>query len=67
MTQTVPSWLKAALEQPTIDVPTAGKAFGLSRNSSYEAAARGEIKTIEMGRKKRVPTSWLRNVLGLDS
>ena len=63
----VPNWLKEALENPTTDVPIAGKALGLSRNGSYEAASRGEIKTIEIGRLKRVPTSWLRKVLGLES
>jgi hypothetical protein len=62
----IPNWLQEALEQPTIDVPIAGRALGLSRNGSYEAAARGQIKTIEIGRLKRVPTSWLRKVLGLD-
>jgi hypothetical protein len=40
----------------TISVPEAGKRyFGLSRNSSYEAASRGEIPTIKVGRLLRVP------------
>ena len=40
----------------TISVPEAGaRYFGLSRNASYDAAARGEIPTIRVGRLKRVP------------
>jgi hypothetical protein len=33
---------------------------------SYDAAARGDIKTVRFGRLKRVPTAWLRQKLGLD-
>jgi hypothetical protein len=40
----------------TISVPEAGrKYYGLSRNGSYDAAKRGEIPTIKVGRLKRVP------------
>ncbi len=40
----------------TLSVPEAGKIyFGLSRNGSYEAAHRGEIPTIRIGRLFRVP------------
>ena len=40
----------------TISVPEAGRAFfGLSRDGSYDAARRGEIPTIKVGRKLRVP------------
>ena len=44
-------------EKPlTTSVPEAGKRyFGLSRNASYDAAARGEIPTIKIGRLLRVP------------
>jgi excisionase family DNA binding protein len=37
------------------DVPEAGAKLGLSRNSSYEAAARGDIPTIRIGRLLKVP------------
>ncbi len=40
----------------TMSVPEAGrKYYGLSRNGSYEAADRGEIPTIRVGRLRRVP------------
>jgi hypothetical protein len=44
-------------EQPlTISVPEAGKRyFDLSRGASYQAAERGEIPTIRIGRLLRVP------------
>jgi hypothetical protein len=35
---------------PTMSVPEAGKKyFGLGRNASYAAAARGDIPTIKIG------------------
>src|SRR5262249_53802677 len=48
----------------TISVPEAGKQyFGLSRNGSYEAATRGEIPTIRIGRKLRVPIAAMERML----
>jgi hypothetical protein len=46
--------------------PTAGQALGLSRSSTYEGARTGEIEVIEVGRRKPVPTSFLRKKLGLN-
>jgi hypothetical protein len=50
-----------AEEKPlTIDVPTAGKRyFGICRTAAYDAAARGEIPTIRIGRLLRVPIAAL--------
>jgi hypothetical protein len=40
----------------TLSVPQYGKmVYGIGENSSYAAADRGDIPTIEMGGKKRVP------------
>jgi hypothetical protein len=40
----------------TMSVPEAGrKYYGLSRNGSYDAARRGEIPTIPVGKLLRVP------------
>ncbi len=37
----------------TLTIPVAGKKyFGLGRSASYEAARRGEIPTVKIGRKK---------------
>jgi hypothetical protein len=46
--------------------PTTGRALGLKRGATYAAAKSGEIKTIRIGRLKRVPTAWVRAKLGLD-
>ena len=37
------------------DVPEAGEMLGLTRNASYEAAKRGDIPTIRIGKLIRVP------------
>jgi Helix-turn-helix domain len=48
----------------TISVPEAGRRyFGLSRNGSYDAAARGDIPTIKIGRLLRVPVRALERIL----
>jgi ribosomal protein S14 len=48
----------------TISVPEAGKRyFGLCRNSSYDAAKRGQIPTIKIGRLLRVPVRALERML----
>jgi hypothetical protein len=48
----------------TISVPEAGRRyFGLSRNASYTAAARGELPTLRMGRLLRVPVRALERML----
>jgi len=54
------------IEWPVVPLwPHAGKTLGLSRGGTYAAAGRGDIKTIKLGRLKRVPTAWLKQTLGL--
>jgi len=36
-------------------VPEAGRKLGLGRNAAYEAAARGDIPTVKIGKLLRVP------------
>jgi len=48
----------------TLTVPEAGATyFSLSRGASYEAAKRGEIPTIKIGRLLRVPVRALEEML----
>jgi Helix-turn-helix domain len=48
----------------TMSVPASGKKyFGLSRNGAYDAAKRGEIPTIKIGRLLRVPIRALEAML----
>jgi hypothetical protein len=43
-------------EPKTLTVPEAGRRyFDLGRNASYDAARRGDIPTIRIGRLLRVP------------
>jgi hypothetical protein len=46
--------------------PEAGEVLGLRRGATYAAARSGDIKTLRIGRLLRVPTSWLRQTLGID-
>jgi helix-turn-helix protein len=48
----------------TLSVPEAGERyFGLCRNAAYDAAARGDIPTIRIGRLLRVPVRALERML----
>ncbi len=49
--RTVPLW------------PNAGRALGLGRNATYDAAARGEIPTLRFGRKIVVSKKVLARML----
>ena len=53
------------MDQPkTLTVPEAGRVyFDLGRNASYEAAWRGDIPTIRIGRLLRVPVVQLERKL----
>jgi excisionase family DNA binding protein len=48
----------------TLTVPEAGRRyFNLSRNAAYEAARRGELPVIRIGRLMRVPVVALEKML----
>jgi excisionase family DNA binding protein len=50
--------------EKTISVPESGRRyFGLCRGTSYEAAHRGDIPTIRIGRRIRVPVRALEQML----
>ena len=52
----------------TMTVPDAGRIYyGLSRNGSYEAAKRGDIPTIKIGKLLRVPVRALEEMLNAAS
>lgn len=48
----------------TITVDQAADVLGLGRSAAYEAARRGEIPTLRLGRKLRVPVPALLRMLG---
>jgi excisionase family DNA binding protein len=47
----------------TVTVPEAGVQLGISRNAAYEAAARGEIPTLRIGKRLVVPKAALDRML----
>ena len=48
----------------TISVPEAGRVYlGIGRDSSYEAAKRGDIPVIRIGRLLRVPVIAMERML----
>ena len=49
---------------PTISVEEAAGLLGVSRSAAYRAAKAGQLKTLRMGRKLRVPTAPLLRMLG---
>lgn len=49
----------------TLTVPEAGYLLGISRGSAYEAARRGELPTIRLGRRLLVPRGALDRLLDI--
>lgn len=50
-------------DRRTLTVEEAGRQLGISRNSAYEAAKRGEIPTIRIGRLILVPIAAFARLL----
>lgn len=58
--------VKATLpERLTTDIPTLAAELGVSRNGLYEAAKRGEIRTIKIGTRIVVPLAERNRLLGI--
>lgn len=54
---------------PVIDLATAGRALGIGRTKAYELARTDEFpcRVLRVGNSYRVPTAFLRELLGLTS
>ena len=50
-------------ESLTLSIPMAGAMAGIAKTASYKAARRGEIPTIKLGGKLRVPGAKWRRIL----
>jgi len=59
--------LERLRREPTISVPDYGQLIGVSRASAYVFAREGQIPTIRVGRRVRVPSAAVLRQLGLDS
>lgn len=58
---------KALEGQTTVDLwPTTGQILGLSKNATYQAAERGQIATLRLGRRWIVPVAPLLRQLGYE-
>ena len=57
--------MTASADDPkTLSVPVAGKRYlDFGRNASYEAAKRGDIPTIRIGKLLRVPVQAMERLL----
>lgn len=51
-------------QRATLSVEEAARQLGIGRNQAYEAAARGEIPTIRIGKRILVPKAALAKLLG---
>lgn len=51
------------MERLTLSIEEAGRALGLSRNSAYEAARRGELPVLRFGRRIVVSRARLEAML----
>lgn len=51
---------------PTLSVVRAGEILGMSRTAAYRAVSRGEIPTIRLAGRHRVPTLKLLQMLGYE-
>lgn len=67
MAATTPLPVPDPTERATLTVPEVARILGLSRNAGYEAAARGDLPTIRLGRRLLVPTAAFRRLLGIDA
>ena len=65
MTQIMPKPTQPLHDMPDVlTVEEAGRILRCSRSSAYQAARRGELPTIKLGRRLLVPTAALRRMLG---
>ena len=55
------------MERKVLTVPEAGAQLGLGRNASYDAAKRGDIPTIKLGKLLRVPKLAIERMLDATS
>ena len=53
------------MEKMTFTVEEAAKILGLGRSAAYQAAQRGDIPTLRIGRRLLVPTAGLEQMLGV--
>ena len=58
---------KKTVERATVTIAEAACKLGIGRNQAYEAARRGEIPTIRIGKRLLVPLAAFNRMLDGDS
>jgi excisionase family DNA binding protein len=56
-------FMQSEISRRTLSVVEAAKLLGIGRNQAYEAAHRGEIPTIKIGKRLLVPAAALERLL----
>lgn len=51
------------MERLGVNIPTAAKALGISRNLAYELAREGRLPTVRLGKRLVVPLKALERML----
>jgi hypothetical protein len=65
---TIEEAIQEVMRKPLIDLwPTTATLLDLSRSAVYDAAARGEIDTMDIGRLRKAISSPLRQKLKLEA
>jgi excisionase family DNA binding protein len=54
-------------ERVTMSIEEAAQKLGIGRNQAYEAARRGELPTINFGKRKLVPVAAFNRMLAQDN
>lgn len=65
-TRAEPLTVDAIRSRATLSVEEAAEVLGICRTAGYAAAKRGEVPTIRLGRRVRVPVPALLRLLGDD-
>lgn len=65
MTRSEPLTVDDLRRRPTITVREYAAFVGVSKDTAYEAAARGELRVLHIGRRVLVPTAPVLEALGL--
>jgi excisionase family DNA binding protein len=55
--------MRPSQERKTYDIGEAGRLLGIGRNQAYEAARRGDIPSIKIGKRVLVPKLALDRLL----
>ncbi|MGW0356110.1 helix-turn-helix domain-containing protein [Nocardia nova] len=65
MTTRAEEALKRVTSEPTISVGDAALLLGVGRSTVYAAVKLGEVPSIRVRHRLRIPSSWLRQALDL--